>query len=144
MIRDGSEDILKRSIGSGGTQAASTAFQISAPTASTISRARHIVHAIALCSVLVARGTQTVLAQNVHEFDGTLVQHEHGSAIVIDLQCHYHTYAAPVGIIVDGTLSKSYLRPPIAAHFVIGPSTAGETIISLTRRATGAPRNCSV
>jgi hypothetical protein len=96
-------------------------------------------------SLLVLQMSSTGFAQDLHEFDGTLVRHGHGFATVVDGQCHYHSYEAPaVGIIIDGVLSKNYLKPPIAAHFVVGPSTTGETIISITRKAAGGPRNCSV
>ena len=78
-------------------------------------------------------------SDELHESDGTLVRHGHGFGTVLDTQCHYHSYDAPPGkIVVDGVLPKNYLSPPIAGHFVVGPSsTGGERIISIARKAVG-------
>jgi hypothetical protein len=102
--------------------------------------------AFGLCVILISQAAVAAFSDELHEIDGTLVRHGHGFGTVLDTQCHYHSYDAPPGkIVVDGVLPKNYLSPPIAGHFVVGPSsTGGERIISIARKAVGAPRNCSV
>lgn len=97
--------------------------------------------AFSILSAQIARA-DTDLTQ----VDGTVTYQEHGYATIIDLQCHIHRVRAGIGqVIVNGSVFRQFLKLPMNVRAVLDQSDRQlPSLISVTSRSSGAPRNCSV